>query len=103
MKDTIRAIQFGLGPIGSAVARLIAARDGLELVGGVDIDPAKIGKDLGMVIGLEDTLGVEVTKTLSETLQQTDADVVVRAPNPQLYGLREIRVSKSKPIPELIK
>ena len=34
---------------------------------------------------------------------KTDADVVVQAPNPQLYGFREIRVSKSKPIPELIK
>jgi hypothetical protein len=34
---------------------------------------------------------------------KTDSDVVVRAPNPQLYGFREIRVSKGRPIPELIK
>jgi hypothetical protein len=34
---------------------------------------------------------------------RTDSDVVVRAPNPQLYGFREIRVSKGNPIPELIK
>ena len=40
MSETIRVIQYGLGPIGCAVARLAEKREGLELVGGVDIDPA---------------------------------------------------------------
>ena len=30
-------------------------------------------------------------------------DVVARSPRPELYGFREIRVSKKKPVPELIK
>lgn len=30
-------------------------------------------------------------------------DVVVRSPRPELYGFREIRVSKKKPVPELIR
>ena len=47
MAEKIRVIQYGLGPIGCASARLIAERDSLELVGGVDVDPAKVGKDLG--------------------------------------------------------
>ena len=42
MSDEIRVIAYGLGPIGSAAARLVAQRSGLRLVGGVDIDPAKI-------------------------------------------------------------
>ena len=38
MNEKIRVIQYGLGPIGCATARLIAERDNLELVGGVDIE-----------------------------------------------------------------
>ena len=30
-------------------------------------------------------------------------DVVIRSPRPELYGFKEIRVSKKKPMPELIK
>jgi hypothetical protein len=32
-----------------------------------------------------------------------DGDVVARSPNPGLYGFREIRVSKLRPVPEVIK
>lgn len=73
----IRVIQFGLGPIGSAAARHVQERAGLELVGGVDIDPSKIGRDLGDVIGFGEALGVSVFGSLAELLKQTEADVVL--------------------------
>jgi 4-hydroxy-tetrahydrodipicolinate reductase len=75
--EKIRVIQYGLGPIGCATARLIVERDGLELVGGVDIDPAKVGKDLGDVIGLDSSLGIEVTGNIAGA----DADVVLHTTN----------------------
>jgi len=53
MSTPIRVIQYGLGPIGSAVARHITERSSLKLVGGVDIDPAKTGRDMDEVVGLE--------------------------------------------------
>ncbi len=34
---------------------------------------------------------------------ETGGDVEVRTPNPHLYGFKDIRVSKKKPVPELIK
>jgi hypothetical protein len=77
MSDRIRVIQYGLGPIGSAVARHVVERDGLELVGGVDIDPAKVGKDVGKVIGLDCSLGFSVTGTLAQALAGSPADVVL--------------------------
>ncbi len=77
MASTIRVIQYGLGPIGSAVARLVTERDGVDLVGGVDIDPAKAGRDVGEVIGLGRTLGVPVAATLADVLARTGADVVL--------------------------
>lgn len=77
MPEPIRIIQYGLGPIGSAVARHVVEREGLQLVGGVDIDPDKIGKDVGQVIGLDHPLGVVVTGTLAETLARTQAEVAI--------------------------
>lgn len=81
MSDKIRVIQYGLGPIGSAVARHVTERAGLELVGGVDIDPAKIGKDVGEVIGLDRTLGFAVDQKLAQVLARTQADVVLHTTN----------------------
>jgi hypothetical protein len=79
MSDKIRVIQYGLGPIGSAVARHITERAGLELVGGVDIDPAKVNQDLGDAIGLGRPLGLPVAGTLARVLARTEADVVIHA------------------------
>jgi hypothetical protein len=75
MKDKIRVIQYGLGPIGSAIARLVAERDGLELVGGVDIDRNKIGNDVGEVIGLGHRLGIDVVEKLAQV--KIAADLVM--------------------------
>jgi 4-hydroxy-tetrahydrodipicolinate reductase len=57
----IRVAHFGLGPIGAAVAKEIAARPGFKIVGGIDTDPAKAGRDLGDVAGLSNRLGVRVS------------------------------------------
>ena len=65
---TIRVLQVGLGPIGVAVARQLLARRGYELLGAVDIDPAKAGHDLGAVCGLPETLGIAVTGDLDQAL-----------------------------------
>jgi len=32
-----------------------------------------------------------------------NGDVIARSPNPELYGLKEIRVSRLRPVPEVIK
>ena len=61
MADIIRAVQYGCGPIGCSVAALASRRAGIELIGAVDIDPEKVGKDLGQVAGLEQDLGVPIT------------------------------------------
>jgi 4-hydroxy-tetrahydrodipicolinate reductase len=79
MSNTVRVIQFGLGPIGCATARLVHERENLELVGAVDIDPAKIGTDVGELIGLGRALGIEVKARLAEV--GGPADVVVHTTN----------------------
>jgi 4-hydroxy-tetrahydrodipicolinate reductase len=59
------------------VARHVTERAGLELVGGVDIDPAKVGRDAGEVIALGRPLGFAVANNLSDVLARTEADAVL--------------------------
>lgn len=77
MPEEIRVVQYGLGPIGCAMARHVAEREGMRLVGAVDIDPAKVGKDVGEVIGLGRALGFTAAGTLAAALLGAEADVVL--------------------------
>ncbi len=72
----IRVVQFGLGPIGAGIARVIANRSDFQLVGAVDVDPAKVGQDLGQFIGLGHDLGVHVSDNAAKVLKKR-ADVVM--------------------------
>jgi 4-hydroxy-tetrahydrodipicolinate reductase len=74
----IRVIHFGLGPIGCGIARVLASRPDYQIVGAIDIDPAKAGKDLGEVIGIDRKLGVKVTSDTAKGLK-IKADVVVHS------------------------
>jgi hypothetical protein len=73
----IRVLFYGLGPIGAAVARQVASRKGFQIVGAVDIDRAKIGLDLGQVIGLEKKLRVRVTNDAVGAIKAGKPDVAV--------------------------
>lgn len=70
-------VQFGLGPIGCATAAQVFEREHLELVGAVDIDPAKIGRDVGEVAGLDQTVGLDVVASLEEALDGRQADAAI--------------------------
>jgi len=59
------------------MARHVLERPELELVGGVDIDPAKAGKDIGEVIGLRRPLGPFVSESLAQALSGQEADLVL--------------------------
>ena len=73
----IRVMHFGLGPIGAAVVKQVAERPGFKIVGGVDIDPAKIGRDVGEVAGLPRRLGVNVSGDAAKALKSARPDIVV--------------------------
>ena len=75
----ITVAQYGIGPIGAEIARLLLTKPWIKLVAAVDIDPSKAGKDLGEVIGLNEKVGVKVTAEL-----QTKADVVCHSTGSRL-------------------
>ena len=73
----IKVMHFGLGPIGAAVVKQVAARPGFKIVGAIDIDAAKVGRDLGDVVGLPKRLGVKVADDAAKALKAARPDVVV--------------------------
>jgi hypothetical protein len=62
----IKVIQFGLGPIGIESLKLAAEQSWLEITGGVDIDPAKVGRSLGELTGVTALGSVRVYPTLED-------------------------------------
>jgi hypothetical protein len=72
----IRVLHMGLGPIGIAIVKQVASRKGFKIVGAVDIDEAKVGKDLGEVAGLEKKLKIAISDRLKATIKETKPDVV---------------------------
>ena len=73
----IKVMHFGLGPIGAAVVRQVAERKGFRIVGAVDIDPAKVGRDLGDVAGVGRTLKIKVADDARKAIKAAKPDVVV--------------------------
>jgi 4-hydroxy-tetrahydrodipicolinate reductase len=70
-------MHVGLGPIGAGIVRQVAARKGFTIVGAVDIDPAKVGRDLGEVCGIGRPLRVKVTDDIARTIKAMRPDVAV--------------------------
>jgi 4-hydroxy-tetrahydrodipicolinate reductase len=75
--SNIRVMHFGLGPIGAAIVKQVAARPGFKIVGAIDIDPAKVGRDVGDVVGLPKRLGAKVSADAAKALKSAKPDIVV--------------------------
>ena len=72
----IKVAQFGLGPIGMETLKLAVGKPWVKVVGGIDIDPGKIGKDLGELGRTRALKGVRVYGSLDELLADAKPDVI---------------------------
>jgi len=83
----LNVVSFGVGVIGSLTAKFILAekKKQLNLVGAYDIDPKKVGKDLGAVIGLDHTAGIKVSDNLDRVLAD-DIDIAIHTTSSYLKG-----------------
>ena len=73
----IKIAQFGLGPIGLETLKLAAQKPWAQIVGGVDIDPAKIGQDLGALTGVKSLRGRRVYGSLDELVARARPQVIL--------------------------
>jgi 4-hydroxy-tetrahydrodipicolinate reductase len=95
----VRVLLYGLGPIGIMVARQLAVRDGFRIVGAVDVDPAKVGRDVAAIAGLPRPLRVRVDPDARHAIRKSKPDIVVlctsssvRGVMPQIEGILKAKV-----------
>jgi len=77
--EKLRLVLYGVGEIGSRIAEFLLEKEGVEIVGAIDVAKEKVGKDLGEVLNLGRQLGVAVSDNPDAVLSHVKADVVVHA------------------------
>ena len=89
MRKKIRVVQYGVGPIGASIARLMRSKKALEIVGAIDSDPEKIGRDLGEIARAEDApWGVAISGDARAVLDG-HVDLVVHSTSSYLESVKE--------------
>ena len=75
--NQIKVVQYGCGKM-SAYTMRYAIERGMQIVGAVDKNPDRIGKDIGEIIG-SDELGVKITSVedAREMLKETNPDICI--------------------------
>ena len=76
--EDIKVIVYGVSGVGSGIIRTLAKRLGVKIVAAVGKNPAKFGKDIGELVGV-DPLGVYVESNLEEACKRTKADIMLDA------------------------
>lgn len=77
--EKIKLILYGIGAVGSRIAKFLLQKEGIEIVGAIDIAKEKIGKDLGDVLGVRKQLGITISDNPDTVISKTKADAVVHA------------------------
>ncbi|MBS7616580.1 NADP-binding protein [Candidatus Bathyarchaeota archaeon] len=78
MKE-IKAVLYGVGAVGSLIAKSLLEKKGVKIVGAIDVAKDKVGKDLGEVLGLNKKLGVTMSEDADALFSKTKADIAVHA------------------------
>jgi len=73
----VKAVLYGVGAVGSLIAKYLLQKEGIEIVGAIDVAKEKVGKDLGEVLGIGKCVGVAVSNKAEEVLSKTKPDITV--------------------------
>ncbi|MHC5009787.1 MAG: NAD(P)H-dependent amine dehydrogenase family protein [Planctomycetota bacterium] len=73
----MKVVAYGLGPIGIRAARICLEREAFDLVGAVDIDPEKAGRDLADLLSIETHTGVVVSGSARDVFEKERPDAAI--------------------------
>ena len=76
--NKIRLVQWGLGNMGSGMAKMALQKEGIEVTGAIDNSVDKVGRDLGEFLGLEQN-GIIISDQPEQVIKDTQPDVVLLA------------------------
>jgi len=93
----IDIVQVGLGPLAQMMVRSAIARSSFRIVGAVDTDPAKVGKDLGEFCGIG-RLDVAIADSLDKAVRgrSPQAAVVTTVSNLAAFEPQAAQFAKAK-------
>ncbi|UCE28496.1 MAG: Gfo/Idh/MocA family oxidoreductase [Candidatus Bathyarchaeota archaeon] len=77
--EDVRIVLYGVGAMGTRIAKLLLKKKGIEIVGVIDIDEEKVGKDLGEALATNKHLGIKVSDNPENVLSIANADVVIHS------------------------
>jgi len=75
----VRVVLYGVGAVGSSIAKFLLEKEGVEIVGAIDVAEDKVGKDLGEVLAIGKRLGIAVSNDPDAVLSSVKADIMVHA------------------------
>ncbi len=77
--EKVKVLMYGVGVVGGLIAKCLLEKEGVEIVGAVDVDKRKVGKDLGEVLGIGKKLGVKISDDLGSVVSKGKPEVAVHA------------------------
>jgi 4-hydroxy-tetrahydrodipicolinate reductase len=75
----VRVVLYGVGAVGSLIAKFLLEKEGIEIVAAVDIAKDKVGKDLGEVLGLARKLGTTISEDPDSVFPRAKPDIAIHA------------------------
>jgi len=75
--QNVKIVLYGVGAVGTMIAKFLLQKKGVEIVGAVDIAENKVGKDLGEVLSLEKKLGIKVSSDIDTILEKAKPDIAI--------------------------
>lgn len=75
----IRVLQFGLGNMGSMIAKIVLEKKDLQLVGAVVRNTNENGKDVCEIIKIKNKTGVKCFTNINEAIKKTKPDIMLHA------------------------
>jgi len=78
-KEKIRVVCYGVGAVGTRIAKFLLTKQGVQIVGAIDVAKEKIGKDLGQILETDKKLGVTVSDDVDSVMKKACCDVVINA------------------------
>src|SRR5271155_3653162 len=85
----MRVVQYGVGPIGASITRLMRQKAALEIIGAIDSDPAKVGHDLGEIVGAKDAPWGVVVSADARAVLENRVDAVVHSTGSYLASVMD--------------
>lgn len=77
--ENIRTILYGIGAVGSRIAKFLLEKEGVKIVGAIDVAEENVGKDLGEVLDIGKRLGIPVSDNPNAVFSKVKADIMVHA------------------------